>query len=116
LKGNLKFMAMKWNSTVNRHQCELTGTKSAREFRELHHPTFGVRRQSEAATALFFVQSRPVTSKRRSASLAAALHIFRDGCFWCQNVPSPSGRSFEILTTQGTRRIVWKFAAYENLD
>jgi len=34
LKGNLKFMAMKWNSTVDRQQCELTGTKSAREFRQ----------------------------------------------------------------------------------
>jgi hypothetical protein len=52
-----EFMAMKWNSTVDRQQCELTGTKSAREF-----------------------------------------------------------RSFEFLTTQGTRRIVWKIAAYENLD
>jgi hypothetical protein len=27
-----EFMAMKWNSTVNRHQCELTGTKSAHQF------------------------------------------------------------------------------------
>jgi hypothetical protein len=41
---------------------------------------FGVRRQSEAATALFLTQSRPLTPKRRRASLAAALHIFRNGC------------------------------------
>ena len=40
---------------------------------------FGVRRQSEAATALLFIQLRPLTPKRRRASLAAALHIFGNG-------------------------------------
>ena len=42
-------------------------------------PPFGVRRQSEAATALLLIQSSLPTLKRRRASLAAALHIFRNG-------------------------------------
>ena len=35
-----------------------------------------------AATALSLILSRPVTQKRRRASLAAALHMFRIGCSW----------------------------------
>src|SRR5947207_3107578 len=38
-------------------------------------PQYGVRRLSEAATALSLIQCRPLTPKRRRASLAAALHI-----------------------------------------
>jgi len=44
--------------------------------RVLDVPPSGVRRQSEAATALLLIQSRPLTPKRRPASLAAALHRF----------------------------------------
>src|SRR5262245_34770584 len=43
---------------------------------------FGVRRPAGAgvtATALLLIQARPPTPKRRRASLAAALHIFRNG-------------------------------------
>src|SRR4029077_1101003 len=47
--------------------------------RTLDVPSLGVRRQSEAATALLLIESRPPTPKRRRASLAAALHIFRNG-------------------------------------
>jgi hypothetical protein len=48
-------------------------------LRKLETP-YGVRRQSEAATALSLIKSRRLTPKRRCASLAAALHIFRNGC------------------------------------
>src|SRR5882724_9570367 len=36
------------------------------------------------------IQSRPLTPKRRRASLAAALHIFHNGCSWwyCQDTPA----------------------------
>src|SRR6267142_4821784 len=52
----------------------------ATDGRIMDTPRFVVRRQSEAATALLLIECRPLTSKRRRASLAAALHIFRNGC------------------------------------
>jgi hypothetical protein len=45
--------------------------------RILDAPSFGMRRQSEGATALFLAQSfLRLNTKRRRASLAAALHMF----------------------------------------
>jgi hypothetical protein len=48
--------------------------------RRMYVPPCGLRRQSEAATALLLIQPRPRARKRRRASLVAALHIFRNGC------------------------------------
>jgi hypothetical protein len=46
--------------------------------RVLHVALFGMRRQSEGATALLLIRSRVLTTKRRRASLAATL-IQRQG-------------------------------------
>src|SRR6266850_7237529 len=66
---------------VGRAFCPVRVAPRAADGRALDAPPFGVRRQSEAATALLLIECRPLTSKRRRASLAAALHIFRNGCF-----------------------------------
>ena len=68
--------------TVGRAFCLVRAAPRAADGRALDAQPYGARRQSEAATALLLIQSRPQTPKRRRASLAAALHIFRDGCSW----------------------------------
>lgn len=86
-------MAMKWKSTVNRHLCELTGTKSAHDFRILSgmpsrlQPLGGQPRYGVPALAGLALE------------LETSLSVF-----------------FEPLATQGTRRTVATFVAYENLD
>ena len=60
---------------VGRASCSVRGAQRTAGGRIVNVPRFGVRRQSEAATALSLIQCRPLTPKRRRASTAAALHI-----------------------------------------
>ena len=56
--------------------------------RTLDVSPYGVRRQSQAATALLLIQCHPLTPKRRRASLAAALHIFAMTLLVLQDPPA----------------------------
>jgi hypothetical protein len=86
--SNLKSPFMLWPHVAN---SVLVGAKSrARAY--LHTTTYGVRRQSGAATALWLILPRPLTPKRcppKAFGVATALHSSRANGFWWQWQDAP---------------------------
>jgi len=58
---------------------------------------FGVRRQSEVATALLLIQFHPLNPKWRRASLAPALNIFGATRIRLRRVPLPMSRDTPFI-------------------